>query len=49
MVCFNFFGSLDDLAHVEHVADATVRFSLENLMEIAMFTASSLAFSQFLM
>ena len=56
MVCFNFFGgcletdaSLDDLAHVEHVADVTVRLSIGNLMESAMFTASSLAFLQFLM
>jgi hypothetical protein len=39
---------LDDLAHVEHVADMTVRFSVGTLMESAMFTAFSLAFLQFL-
>ena len=40
---------LDDLAHVEHVADVTMRFSIGNLMESAMFMVSSLAFLQFLM
>ena len=55
MASFNFFGGcsemdmlLDDLARVEHVADMTMRFSVGNLMESAMFTASSLAFLQFL-
>ena len=56
MACFNFFGGclemdvlLDDLAHVEHIADATMRFFIGNLMESAMFMVSSLAFLQFLM